>query len=63
MPAAGLAAGAAGLVDAFRTANLLGAAPRAAKKGVCDCCWSLVGRVHVEKEAAAAEQGARIAGG
>jgi hypothetical protein len=61
--AVGLAVGEGGVVDAFRTANLLTLACRAARNGVCGCCWSLLGRVHVENEAAAVEQGARMAGG
>lgn len=62
MPAAGLAVDVEGLVEAFRTANLLEMARDFANNGVCDCCWSLLGRVHVENDAAT-EHGARIAGG
>lgn len=61
-PAAGLAADVEGLVEAFRTTNLLEVARDAENNGVCDCCWSLLGRVQVENDAAA-EDGARIAGG
>ena len=61
--AVGLAPEAEGVVDAFRTVGLLGMARCGVKKAVCDGCWSLLGRVHVEKDAAAVEHGARIAGG
>ena len=63
LPAAGLAPDAEGVVEAFRVAILLGTARCGVKKDVCDCWGSLLGRVHVEKDAAAVEHGARMAGG
>jgi hypothetical protein len=48
--------------EALRTASLLGKARRAVNNEVCD--WgTLLGRVHVEKEAVAETRGARMAGG
>jgi hypothetical protein len=47
---------------AFRTVILLGYVRRAAMGGGCGC-EALLDRVHVEKEAAAADKGAMIAGG
>jgi hypothetical protein len=47
---------------AFRTMILLGKVRRVAIELVCDC-EALLDRVHVEKEAVAAEMGAMIAGG
>jgi hypothetical protein len=60
-----LATGCAGAVDAYRTINLLGNVVREAAVGLLRWCWaSLLGRVHVEKEVAAAvDEGASIAGG
>jgi hypothetical protein len=60
-----LATGCAGAVDAYRTINLLGNVVREAAVGLLCWCWaSLLGRVHVEKEVAAAvDEGASIAGG
>ncbi len=60
-----LATGCAGAVDAYRTINLLENLVREAAVGLLHCCCgSLLGRVHVEKEAAAAvDAGASMAGG
>jgi hypothetical protein len=60
-----LATGCAGAVDACRTISLLGNVVRGVVVGLLrGCCWSLFGRVHVEKEdAAAMDEGASIAGG
>jgi hypothetical protein len=43
--------------------NLLGDMRRAAVEGLLRCCWSLLGRVHVENDAVAADEEASIAGG
>jgi hypothetical protein len=48
--------------EALRMANLLGKVRRAANKEVCDC-GTLLGCVHVEKEAVAETSGAIIVGG
>lgn len=62
-----LATGCAGAVDACRAIGLLGNVMREVRVRLlrcCCCCRSLLGRVHVEKEVAAAvDEGARIAGG
>jgi len=61
-----LATGCAGAVDACRAIGLLGNVVREVGIGLlrCCCCRSLLGRVHVEKESAAAvDEGARMAGG
>lgn len=64
-----LATGCAGAVDACRAIGLLGNVVREVGIGLlrcccCCCCRSLLGRVHVEKEVAAAvDEGARMAGG
>ena len=60
-----LATGCAGAVDAWRTISLLGNVVREAVVGLLRCCCgSVLGRVHVEKEVAAAvDAGASIAGG
>lgn len=63
-----LATGCAGAVDACRAIGLLGNVVREVRVGLlrccCCCCRSLLGRVHVEKEVAAAvDEEARIAGG
>jgi hypothetical protein len=51
-----------GAVDACRATHLRGVIALRAAGGL-RCCWSLLGRVHVENEAVAADEGARIAGG
>jgi hypothetical protein len=60
---AGLAAGCEGDDDALRMATLAGKAIRGLYSGACAGCGSLVGRVHVEKDAPVAAHGARMAGG
>jgi hypothetical protein len=60
-----LAAGCAGAVDAYRTISRLGNVVREVIVGLLRCCCgSLLGRVHMDKEVAAAvDEGASIAGG
>ena len=60
-----MATGCAGAVDAWRTISLLGNVVREAVVGLLRCCCgSVLGRVHVEKEVAAAvDEGASIEGG
>ena len=51
-----------GVDEALRMAMFDGKVARGTNAGL-RCCWILVGRVHVENEVEAVEQGASIAGG
>jgi hypothetical protein len=52
-----------GAVDACRATHLRGVIALRAASGGLRCCWSLLGRVHVENEAVTVDEGASIAGG